>query len=280
MKDANNEVSGGECDDGLEGCDCDTGVLVPETNPLLSDALLIEVLPDICFCSDTYTTDDFDIDTIADPTLTTGTTTVTHGTGSCVCKDGIHLLRMIYYPEDLGNSPVNIEISRDSLFTNDIICTFDNVQAGTEVECDIQNVDPTLTKWNKFDATTYVRLTSIATGDICEGQWQTTCSTDIVGWAAATCTDIIITGWSDNGNDGECDDGLYSCTCKDCSIYSTTNGPTSVCASTDGCFYNEVTTTCDPLSTALWQGSNAPTRTNAFAVALSITMAAMVVAFN
>ena len=218
-----------DCDDGLQSCSCTNGtyIVVPPIEEPVTEYSF-----DQCYCSNNNATsgitslDDLRnyLSTTATP-LADDTTTSSKksksksksrsndggslGLGDCDCKDGINLLRMVNIA---GEAADVITVYYDGV-GSDVLCERTDVAAGAEIECDI---DESGLGYEKFDKDTYVVM-ELESGDTCTGSWHTSCSRDIIGYAAEGCPSIIVTGWQDNAGGDECDDGFEPCPCEDAS---------------------------------------------------------------
>eukprot|EP01084_Bolivina_argentea_P047710 87933_1 len=273
-KDAGNEVSGGECDDGLTLCDCAGTVLVREPAATSKGGGNAQPAAGVCFCSNVTRI-------LAASSLPTTTDKpnkkLSRGFGQCDCHGGVSKIRGVYLPIDplRVSSTVDITVYYDKSMS-EALCEFSNVAAGEENECDISLYDPSGNgrKYTKLSTNTYITLTDTTSGDVVTGSVHTSCSADIVGWAATGAPDFVVTGWEDNSNAGDCDDGFYPCACADCRPFSISGGASSECAKQPGCFVNENTDRCDTLSAALYNGSDAPNQIRLLWVAAVAVIAA------
>jgi hypothetical protein len=244
-RDGNNVLDDAFCDDGFEECNCN-GTLVEEPNPV--DDPVTDIGGGVCFCSHI----DASTSTTDTPTSTYPATTTPiprrrmkkgksksrdsgYGWGNCDCDGGVNMLRFVYKGDD---APVDITLFYDGL-DSEVICTRENVLFGQENNCSLQDDGPLdefgVAIYFKMQKETFVRVTG--SSGVCEGQWHTSCSKDIVGWTAVGCEDVIISGWSSNNN-GECDDGYEPCECTDCSPYSIFGDP-SQCQQQANCYVDE-----------------------------------------
>ena len=104
-----------------------------------------------------------------------------------------------------SESDVGIEIFYDKDTKQQVLCNIESTGH------DFQNETP-------FTVT-------YQSGQTCEAQYHTSCSSDIVGLVQDECTDLICTGWRDgNPNDNDCDDGVEPCDCDDPTSEPVTTG--------------------------------------------------------
>jgi len=172
-----------------------------------------------------------------------------NGVGDCDCdKDyGVVELRFRYQGTE---DNVNIEIFYDQKTLQQVLCEFTNISPGDEIICNIASLG------HDFQNETPFRVT-YQSGQTCEAQYHTSCSSDIVGLVQDECTDLICTGWRDgNPNTNDCDDGVEPCECDattaepvittgatEVSFVQTIVGDNCYCDATSGAFSTTSSTT-------------------------------------
>eukprot|EP01084_Bolivina_argentea_P103910 186094_1 len=137
--------------------------------------------------------------------------------GDCDCDKSYGLIEMrLRYTNPIGAS--HIDFYYDGI-GSDIICQFDNVAFNEEIECNILDYINTATNqpyYPKFKTNTAFLIThDDPSSTTCEGEYHTSCSSDIVGGkpTAGCDTDFICTGWMDGGPTNDCTNGEVPCEC-------------------------------------------------------------------
>ena len=196
-----------------------------------------------CYCPTSQPT--FATTTTAPPTTKSGKTKTAKssgkggsgiGIGDCDCDKGYGVveLRFIYQGtrelRDVGSIEFFYDLDNNRA-DSDIVCSFDDIGTNDEIICQIDS------RSDDFDTHTPFTI-HYADGAICEDQYHTSCSSDIVGMGPenGVCDDIICSGWkSSNGNPeiNDCDDGQEPCDCDDDTIIPSTNLPTKSPESVD-----------------------------------------------
>lgn len=240
----NYDGDGTYCDDGLEVCPCDDGIVQYGFD---NGGNIAQLLTDVCYCSD-------------DPAAGIPNADGDYeGIGTCTCNANavagtrLDKLRFLYLPrtKDTLIAPVDISVCLDvDCFVP--IQSFSGVYIGEELEVDMGNFN-----WQYFGPTTYFNIEENGV-TIGSGSLPTGCGEDIIGFSLQGSQSITVTGWKDAFGTAECDDGYYPCTCTACAQYSTdSSSGTSACANQAACFVNEATDECESLSGSLYLSSDA-----------------------
>eukprot|EP00492_Amphilonche_elongata_P003532 TRINITY_DN3883_c0_g1_i1.p1 TRINITY_DN3883_c0_g1~~TRINITY_DN3883_c0_g1_i1.p1 ORF type:complete len:140 (-),score=5.15 TRINITY_DN3883_c0_g1_i1:64-483(-) len=97
------------------------------------------------------------------------------------------------------------------MLSNEVVCSYTSVAPGDESECRIEDFTDASGNqiYGDFDTNTYLVIETDSS--TCVGSIHTSCSRDIVGFAAENCDSVVVTGWADG--DGDCDDGFDPCDC-------------------------------------------------------------------
>jgi len=202
-----------ECDDLYEECSCDESVLVYEDVDPYEEPEK-EVDTDVCYCS----TRTDGISSISQLTTTTrrrlgkkSKNVASMGVGSCDCdkSTGMQVLRFLYNGAETANS-ITVYYDKNML-SNEVVCSYTSVAPGDESECRIEDFTDASGNqiYGDFDTNTYLVIETDSS--TCVGSIHTSCSRDIVGFAAENCDSVVVTGWADG--DGDCDDGFDPCDC-------------------------------------------------------------------
>jgi hypothetical protein len=202
-----------ECDDIYEECSCEDGVLVYEgVDPYEEPEKEVSAVDDVCYCSNREDgLNNINNLSTARRRLGKKASDVALGVGSCDCdkSTGMQLLRFLYKGTETANS-ITIYYDKNML-SNEVICSYTSVATGDENECRIADFTDASGRqiYGDFDTNTYLVIETDSTS--CTGSIHTSCSRDIVGYAAEGCDSVVVTGWADG--DGDCDDGFDPCDC-------------------------------------------------------------------